>query len=369
VDRAKPTANANESMNGTEVTDRRTVLQTTAAAAVGGSAIVGTANARGARPPGNGGGRRSVVEIVARHDHETDEHRLELDTGEVPSGWTTFEFDDPTEHVHFVYSNKAPQQAIEDAEAEGMDLLDFWIEAVTRPFQYFMDATFVPDKEPDPDDNTDIYESLFPPWFGDVTYYGGPGLTSGGHSSRSTVDLVPGEYILECYVKNGDNDFHSYLGMIDSLTVTRAEADASEPESTLDLALNNDGIEVEGSVRPGRHTVAVDFEEQQAYPNLVGHDVPLVRFDESTSAEEVNGWMNWAGPSQLIADGNEPGTFLGGVQDVWTGNPSRTGYFDVVLKPGDYARVAEVPDPRGKGLLQEFSVPAGRKKGRGRSRG
>ena len=338
-------------------TNRRTVLKTIGTGVVWGSAM-GTASATRASPPGKGRGRRTIVEIVGKHDHDANEHLFELSTHEIASGWTTFEFDNRTEHTHFVYSSKAPQQAIDDAAAEGMDLLSFWIETVTKPFQYFMD-TMVPHKAPDPDDNTDIYPSLFPPWFGDVTFYGGPGLTSGSHSSTSTVALDPGEYIVECYVKDDNNDFHSYLGMIDHLSVTDDDSDAKEPESTLDLTLSNSGIDADDTVKRGQHIVAVDFDEQQGYSNLVGHDIHLIRFDDETDVNDVNGWMNWSDWTQLISDGNDPGTFLGGIQDVWTPDLPRTGYYHVNLKPGNYVWVAEVPDPKSKGLLTEFTVPRG----------
>jgi hypothetical protein len=349
-------------MNGPTHTNRRTVLKTTAATLLGGSLLAGTAGASRVAPPGKARGRRNEVEIVSEHDHDAGEHRFELSTREVASGWTTFEFDNRTEHTHFAYLPRIPEQALTDAEEMGMDPLELYVEAVTRPFQWYWD-TLVPDKEPEPADNTEIYDSLFPPWFGDVTFYGGPGLTSPELTSETTVDLPPGEYIVECYVKDGDNDFHSYLGMIDLLSVTGEESDAPEPESTLDLSISTHGIDAPAEVRPGRHAVAVEFENQTGYSNLVGHDVNLVRLDEETTVEDVNGWTNWADPTQFVSDGDEPTTFLGGVQDIWTADLPRTGYFHVTLKPGDYAWVAEVPDPEEKDLLAEFSVPDGRGRG------
>lgn len=350
-------------MTGPKLTNRRTVLKTTGATVLGGGVLTGTANAVRAAPPGEARGRRSTLEIVATHDHVSGEHLFELDTGEVPAGWTTIEFENPTEHAHFVYLGKLPQQAIEDAAEKEMDLLDFYVETVTRPFQFFMD-TLVPGKEPDPADLSDVYPDLFPPWFGDVLPSGGPGLTAGHAVSTTTVDLDPGKYIAECYVKNDDNDFHSYLGMIDLLTVTGAPSGVPEPEATLDLSLSTAGIDVDSTVRPGRHVVAVEFEEQTVYSNLIGHDVHLIRLDDETDLQAVNEWMNWADPNQLISDGTEPGRFLGGVQDISTGDLPETAYYHVTLKPGDYAWVAEIPDPASKNMLQAFTVPFGRDTGK-----
>ena len=350
-------------MNGPGHANRRTALKTMAATLVGGSLVTGTAGATRLTPPDKARGRRNEIGIVARHDHDTGEHLFELSTHEIASGWTTFELDNRTDHTHFAYLPKIPEQALTDAEEAGIDPLEFYVETVTRPFQFFWDSQ-VAGKEPDPTDDTDIYDSLFPSWFGDLTFYGGPGLTSPGLTSETTVELDPGEYIVECYVKDENNDFHSYRGMIDLLSVTDEESDAPGPDSTLDLSLSTGGIDVVEEVRPGRHAVGVEVEDQQLYSNLVGHDVNLVPLDEETTIEEVNGWMNWADPTQFISDEDDPTTFLGGVQDIWTADLPRTGYFHVTLKPGDYAWVAEVPDPESEGLLAEFSVPDDRGRGR-----
>jgi len=343
-------------MHDSTHTDRRTVLKTLTATVVGAGVTTGTVTAT---TVGRARGRPDV-EVVAKHDHGSGGHTFELSTDEVAAGWTTIEFDNRSEHTHFAYLPKLPEQALSDAEDAGMTPLAFYVDTVTRPFQYFWDSQ-VDGKTPDEDDLSDYYESFFPPWFSTpdpLPFYGGAGLTSPGHTSTTTVELEPGTYIVECYVKNDDNDFHSYLGMIDLLTVTDEASGAEEPESTIDLTLSNEGIAGTEDVRPGRHTVAVDVESQQPYSNLVGHDLHLVRLNDDTSVDDVNGWMNWADRAQFIADGDEPGTFLGGVQDIWTTDLSRTGYLDVTLKPGDYVWVAEVPNPEDKNLLTEFSVPA-----------
>jgi hypothetical protein len=344
-------------MSGLNYANRRTVLQTAAATLAGGGVVTGAESVTRETPPGEARGRRPEVTIVATHDHEAADHRFELDTCEVAPGWTTFDLDNRTDHTHFAYLPKLPQQALVDAETEGMEPLAFYVETVTRPFQYFWDSK-LPGREPDPADDTDIYDSLFPPWFGDVRFYGGPGLTSGHERSTTTVDLDPGEYILECYVKDDANDFHSYLGMVESVSVTGEPSDAPAPTSTLEVSLSTAGIDAPAEVRPGRHTVAVAVEDQQQYSNLVGHDLHLIRLEDGTDVDAVTDWMNWAAADQFVSDGAEPTTFLGGVSDIWTADLPRTGYLHVTVQPGDYAWVAEVPDPAAKGLLAAFSVPS-----------
>ena len=309
--------------------------------------------------------RTNAVEIIAKHDHKGDEHQFDFSTTEISAGWTTITFDNQTDHTHIAYLGKLPQAAIEAADEDGANLLDYYVEHVTRPFQWFMDS-LDPAKEPDPDDLSDKYtnldeEVIFPGWFMNLLPSGGAGFISGHMTSRTSVELEPGKYIVECYVKNDESEFHSYLGMIDLLTVTEGRA-GTEPEATLDLSLSTDGIDVAEKVRPGRQTVAVHVEDQQIYEHLLGHDVHLVRLDHRTTLDDVNGWMNWMTPDGLVSDGTEPGTFLGGVQTIVTpglleGTETKTAYFDVDLNPGAYAWISEVPDPAENGFLKPFSVP------------
>ena len=61
--------------------------------------------------------------------------------------------------------------------------------------------------------------------------------------------------------------------------------------------------------------------------------------------------MDWRTPQGLQSP--SPVTFLGGIQDMAAGGH---GYFTVELEPGDYALMAEVPDPLGTGLALTLTV-------------
>lgn len=320
-------------------TSRRTVLKTiTATAATG--LVAGAASARPARP-----NPRNTVRFTTTHDHERDEHGFELSTATVAGGWVDVVLDNETEHAHFVYLAKLPQAAI-DAAGDA-DLLAFYVEQVTNPFQGFMDLFA---------GETPRHPIVFPEWFPAVQAAGGVGLTSASTRAASTLYLPPGTYVAECYVKDGDNEFHSYNGMIELLRVEPGNG-GREPTPTVTVGVSGDGISAPDRLRPGRHTVGVTFEDAAVYANLVGHDVHLVRIDGATT-DDVSAWMDWRDPVVGLIDDATPGTFLGGVQEVAAGLLDESGraYAHVVLPPGKYAWVAEVPTPLDSGFLRPLTV-------------
>ncbi|MEF8813496.1 MAG: hypothetical protein V5A55_06725, partial [Halovenus sp.] len=63
-------------MNGPRCANRRAVLKTITAAAVGGGIATGTAAGNRRGPSGHARGQRNVVEVTAEHDHEAETHRF-----------------------------------------------------------------------------------------------------------------------------------------------------------------------------------------------------------------------------------------------------------------------------------------------------
>ena len=279
-----------------------------------------------------------VVEVTAS-DHTT----FELSAGEISSGWTTFRFVNETHAVHFVVLEKMPvvdgeQKTVADSKAE-----------VVPVFQNVMDD--INGKDPSfPDAGFEL-----PEWYSDVVFVGGPGLTSPGATSRTTVNLDPGTYVVECYVKAEDGVFHSTEDMIEGLTVTESTSGVEPPQPSLQLDISSDnGITVDGEIdRPGAHTIAVDFDDQTAYSHFLGHDVHLVRLGEDADMAELATWMNWAAPGGLAEPAPSGVEFIGGTQDMPGGS---TTYMSVNLESGDYAWIAEVPNPDEKGMLKTFTV-------------
>jgi uncharacterized cupredoxin-like copper-binding protein len=278
----------------------------------------------------------NVVEIVARG--------LTFEApDEIPSGWTTFRLKNESGMVHFALIERLPegigleeqQEEVAPVFQEGMDLLnEAKVDAAMEAF------------------------GKLPAWFGDLVFLGGPGLVSPGRSAEATVYLEPGTYMIECYVKT-KGVFHSYnpdpdtYGMVHALTVTEEESGASAPTPTLEITLSSEqGMEVDGTVGAGQHTVAVHFSDQVAHENFVGHDVHLVRLEEDTDMEVLKRWMDWTQPTGLETPA--PAVFVGGINEMPAGE---TAYFTVVLEPGRYALIAEVPNAGEKGMLKTFTVP------------
>ncbi|WP_340103747.1 hypothetical protein [Rhodohalobacter sp. 8-1] len=307
-----------------------------------------------------GGG--NLVEVTTGHDHDANLHTFDLNIDKVPEGWTRFQLTNATHADHFFLLYEVPEAAIDAASNANQSVLDHWYDTVTYPFQtewnpYFEGSigwgTFV----------NNLFGAVLSsaPWFPDAVIMGGPGITAAGTTSQTTVYLEEGLYIAECYVKDENGEFHSFNGMLAMLEVTGETSKEREPRATMKVSISSQqGIEHPESVRPGKHTVAINYEDQAIYGHLVGHNVQLVRFDDgydSALLSELEAWMDWSDPDAFIDNSPEGTTFLGGAMEMTEGS---TAYYTVNLKPGTYAWIAEVPDASEKNMLKTFSVPFGR---------
>lgn len=263
---------------------------------------------------------------------------------QIPAGWTTIRFHNEGALEHFVLLEKLPAgKTVENSRTEILPI-----------FQDGMNLL----RQGKTDEAMARFGTL-PAWFQDIVYMGGPGLTSPGGTSTVTVRLDPGTYVLECYVKTPEGQFHSYLGMIDQIVVVDSMGEGAEPDATSRMTLSNNGIEWDGQVAAGRETIAVRFAEQQVHGNFLGNDVHLVRLDEGSSIDSIAAWINWTRPNGLTTPA--PARFLGGLQEMPAG---ATGYVHVELEPGRYAWIAEVDNPGSKNMLLPFTVAAPDSEGR-----
>ncbi|MBZ9730036.1 hypothetical protein LB467_10095 [Salegentibacter sp. JZCK2] len=255
---------------------------------------------------------------------------------EIPSGWTTFRYSNESQLTHFMLIDKLPVY-----KGKQITYADF--EKIPPVFIDAMDLINSGKSE----EGFAEFDRL-PVWTFDIIYSGGVGLVSPGETAQTTVYVEPGTYVIECYVKTGGK-FHP---MSKQLDVKKDSSYETPPVSTLNMAISREGgIEMHEAPKAGLHTIAVQFKDQEPHEHFLGHDVNLVKLEKDTDLNELASWMNWADPDGLNTPA--PVKFLGGTQEMPEGN---TAYITVNLKPGNYAWVAEVPNPRSKNMLKTFTV-------------
>lgn len=261
---------------------------------------------------------------------------------EIPAGWTTFRFINESGMIHLVMIDVPP---------DGVDVHRMKNEMVLS-YQVTMDAMNAGDEKA-------IAAGLasFPDWAADLYYMGGPGFLSHGKVSESTVYLEPGYYVLECYVKT-DGQWHTYnpdpveLGMVLALNVTDAAAKSAPPAHNFAMRVSNTGFEVEdGTLRSGKNTIKVTFDDQQTFSNSLGNDVHIIGVRNGDDIAKAARWFDWTTKDGLQTPA--PVIFYGGVNDMPKG---ATGYFTADLSPGDFAFIAEAPEAVERGYVLQFSI-------------
>ena len=259
----------------------------------------------------------------------------------IPSGWTTFKYINKSKEPHFFLFDKMPEgKTVEDSK-----------EYIVPLFQEGMDSI----NKGNPEAAYAAFGKL-PEWFSEIEFVGGSGLISPGDTSKTTLFMEPGYYVVECYVKMKGGVFHTSQGMIKGLVVTEEKSGNTEPEPTAEVTIAyEDGITFQDTLEAGKHIIKVNFKDQKAHENFVGHDVHIVRLLGSAPEvrESLNAWMDWSSPTGLINPAPDSIEFMGGSQEMPGGG---VAYIEVDLKPGNYALISEVPDPQSKGMFPVFVV-------------
>ena len=269
-----------------------------------------------------------VVEVMAR-DYAFDA------PAEIPSGWTTFQMKNEGSEHHFFLLTRLPEgKAFDD-----------YVEEVGVAFETAWDSLRA--GRMDKAEAGQLLGQLLPEWYGAVTPMGGPGLVAPGGLAQTSVNLDPGTYVMECYVKTPDGTFHTSLGMARPITVTSELSSASAPEANIEVSLSNYEITIKGEATAGETTVAVRFREHPEFG--LGNDVHLARLNDEVDLDEVAQWMDWMEVAGLQAPA--PAEFLGGTQEMPIGY---TAYFTVKFEPGRYAWITEASAD--KGMLNVFTV-------------
>lgn len=304
----------------------------------------------------------NVVDVTATHDPIEDRHLFGISSDEIPSGWTTFRFTNSSAYDHFFLIWKVPEEGVQ-AASDADSLEEFYTNNITMPFQ----MKFDPYIEGEIDygqfvDNLVDTISTTAPWFFEpgAQTMGGPGLTAAGSISETTVYLEPGQYMAECYVKDEDETFHSAIGMLRAFRVTEDSSAVLEPDPTSRITISSEGgIQFDQDLEGGQHVFEIYFEDQQTYDHLGGHNVQLVKLADKEDQElldKLSAWMDWRQPGSLADRAPEGADFMGGTMTM---NGGETAYYYADLQPGDYAWIAEIPNPAEFNMLKTFTIGNG----------
>lgn len=255
------------------------------------------------------------------------------------SGWNTLIYENRSTEVHFLLLDLYPVgKTIENTKTE-----------ILPPFDEGMKLIMEGDME-----NAVAAFGKLPEWFHTVKFKGGTGLISPRHTAKSTIYLEPGRYIMECYVKMFNGEWHTSHGMLKEIIVTEDVTELEEPKPTVTLEISSaEGIVLRDSIMGGKQTIRTNYVDQTVYEHFLGHDVNLVRYENGASLDSLIQWMNWMDPRGLRSPAPKGFTFLGGMNNLSAGEK---GYFEVDLTPGNYIFISEVPEADKKRLLQTFTI-------------
>lgn len=254
----------------------------------------------------------------------------------IPSGWNDFRFVNEGEQEHFFLLYRLPEgRTFSDYRS---DVTETFVEVWGR-----YDSGDLTREET----LAALGEEL-PPWFFETEAAGGAALTEPGRTAHVTLDLEPGTYVMECYVKTPQGTWHNERGMLKELTVTGDSTGAEAPEADAELTLSNYEIAVSDTLTAGRQTIAVHVTDTPE--GLMPHDVNLFRIEsDTTTVEEIVAWMDWMDLEQFRSPA--PAVSLGGVESMAAG---ATGYMTVDLEPGRYVLMSE--EYASRGMVREFTV-------------
>ena len=257
----------------------------------------------------------------------------------IQSGWINFSYKNQSPQTHFFLIEKFPDdKTLEDAKKDVVPHFSNGMKFINEGQGEKAMAEF----------------GKLPEWYSKVEFLGGSGLISPGETAETMVQLDPGYYLMECYVKMSNGEFHTAMGMIRDFVVSDSSSGNEKPTAGIQIDISStEGIVFNDSIEPGPQTFSVFYKDQSVYEHFIGHDVNLVKLEDGANLKDLESWMNWADPNGLIDPAPNNITFLGGVNNLPAGS---TGYFTAGLEPGNYVLISEVPNASAKNMLKTFVV-------------
>jgi len=255
--------------------------------------------------------------------------------GAIASGWTTIQFANEGNEPHFLFVARLPEERTYDEYASAV-------------LPHFNDVWYALRDEGM--SHEQAYKQLganIPEWYWNVEYMGGSGIIPAGQTTEVTLNLDPGTYVLECYMKTEDGELHYMEGMLRELVVIDTPSHATPPRADVQITLSNFEMAFDGTFKAGKQTVAVHVVEHPE--EGFGHNVHVARLEPGADKDEIIRWMNF-----MEVDGLRPPApvpFVGGMHILPEG---ATGYFTVDLEPGRYLFLSEYTAPFG--VYREVTV-------------
>jgi len=157
----------------------------------------------------------------------------------IKSGWNTIRYQNLSNETHFILLDKYPEgRTVENT-----------IKEVAPVFEKGMDLI----NEGKTEEGYAEFNNL-PAWFFEVVFSGGTGLIAPKHTAVSTVNLEPGYYIMECYVKMANGKFHTSMGMAKPIIVLDENSGNSPPEATINITLSGgkESLTIKQSLKENR---------------------------------------------------------------------------------------------------------------------
>lgn len=177
---------------------------------------------------------------------------------------------------------------------------------------------------------------------------GGPNAAAPGSTSSLTMVMQPGNYAILCFIPDAKGVPHVMSGMSKALTVTEsATANMMEPNADITVTLKDYQFDFSAPLTAGKHTLKVESAPGQP------HEFTFFQLMPGKTAADLTKYV------ETGMQGPPPGMPLGGVAAVAAGLPS---FYEVDLKPGDYAIVCFIEDAKdGKphythGMIQQIKV-------------
>lgn len=265
----------------------------------------------------NSGNNDYTVNIIA------EDYSFEA-PDEIPSGWSNIKFNNNGQEPHLLLFSRLPEGKTVDnylSEA-GVPFNEVWYQ--------LRSGEITPQQ---------VGESLgreMPAWFFDVQFLGGVGLVMPDGVAEATVNLPPGNYAIECYLKTEDGEIHFMEGMARPLKVTEMNSGIQPPKEDLLVTVRSDQMNIERNLTSGKHTVKV-FVEEEPPAQAFGQNVHVLHLEPEADIDEIVQWFNWYTPTGMSSPSPDQATFIGGIHFLPVNRP---GFFRVDLQPGRYLFVS-----------------------------